>query len=180
MWVEVFSKPYQKWITVDPIRSLIRPSGNRHMEPPAFDRQNKLIYVVAFEEDGYARDVTARYTKTLNSRVSRLRPPTRAKGEEDWWTKVVRSIHRPQKLDRDAMEDAELQDNSSREPMPSSMNGFKDHPIYFLEKFLKRDEVIFRDDRLPPSRDTGLLQVRRTDASLVAAVVQRGEGGQGR
>ncbi|KAJ9474324.1 DNA repair protein RAD4 [Pseudozyma hubeiensis] len=143
MWVEVFSKPYQKWITVDPIRSMIRPSGNRHMEPPAFDRQNKLIYVVAFEEDGYARDVTARYTKTLNSRVSRLRPPTRVKGEEEWWSKVVRSIHRPQKLDRDAMEDAELQDNSSREPMPSSMNGFKDHPIYFLEKFLKRDEVVF-------------------------------------
>ncbi|SPC64697.1 related to RAD4 - Excision repair protein [Ustilago sp. UG-2017b] len=143
MWVEVFSKPYQKWITVDPVRSLVRPSGNRHMEPPAFDRQNKLIYVVAFEEDGYARDVTARYTKTLNSRVSRLRPPTRAKGEEDWWSKVGRAIHRPQKLDRDAMEDAELQDNSSREPMPSSMNGFKDHPIYFLEKFLKRDEVIF-------------------------------------
>ncbi|CDR99787.1 hypothetical protein, partial [Sporisorium scitamineum] len=143
MWVEVFSKPYQKWITVDPVRSMIRPSGNRHMEPPAFDRQNKLVYVVAFEEDGYARDVTARYTKTLNSRVSRLRPPTRVKGEEDWWTRVVRSIHRPQKLDRDAMEDAELQDNSSREPMPSSMNGFKDHPVYFLEKFLKRDEVVF-------------------------------------
>ncbi|KAJ1025928.1 hypothetical protein NDA16_002554 [Ustilago loliicola] len=143
MWVEVFSKPYQKWITVDPVRSLVRPSGNRHMEPPAFDRQNKLIYVVAFEEDGYARDVTARYTKTLNSRVSRLRPPTRAKGEEEWWSKVARAIHRPQRLDRDAMEDAELQDNSSREPMPSSMNGFKDHPIYFLEKFLKRDEVVF-------------------------------------
>ncbi|SPO24048.1 related to RAD4 - Excision repair protein [Ustilago trichophora] len=143
MWVEVFSKPYQKWITVDPVRSLVRPAGSRHMEPPAFDRQNKLIYVVAFEEDGYARDVTARYTKTLNSRVSRLRPPTRVKGEEDWWSKVARAIHRPQKLDRDAMEDAELQDNSSREPMPSSMNGFKDHPLYFLEKFLKRDEVVF-------------------------------------
>ncbi|SPO24139.1 related to RAD4 - Excision repair protein [Ustilago trichophora] len=143
MWVEVFSKPYQKWVTVDPVRSLVRPAGSRHMEPPAFDRQNKLIYVVAFEEDGYARDVTARYTKTLNSRVSRLRPPTRVKGEEDWWSKVARAIHRPQKLDRDAMEDAELQDNSSREPMPTSMNGFKDHPLYFLEKFLKRDEVVF-------------------------------------
>lgn len=143
MWVEVFSKPYQKWITVDPIRCMIRPCGNRHMEPAAFDRQNKLLYVVAFEEDGYARDVTARYTKTLNSRVSRLRPPTRCKGEEDWWTRVVRGIHRPQRLDRDAMEDAELQDNSSREPMPSSINAFKDHPIYFIEKFLKRDEVVF-------------------------------------
>ncbi|PWY99185.1 Rad4-domain-containing protein [Testicularia cyperi] len=143
MWVEVFSKPYQKWISVDPIRSLVRPTGNRLMEPSTTDRQNKLVYVVAFEEDGYARDVTARYTKTLNSRVSRLRPPARAKGEEEWWSKVARAIHRPQRLDRDAMEDAELEDNSSREPMPTSVAGFKDHPLYFLEKNMKRDEVVF-------------------------------------
>lgn len=143
MWVEVFSKPYQKWITVDPVRALVRPSGNRYMEPATTDRQNKFVYIVGFEEDGYARDVTARYTKTLNSRVSRLRPPTRAKGEQDWWSKVAHALHRPQKLDRDAMEDAELQDHSSREPLPMSMAGFKDHPIYFVEKNLKRDEVIF-------------------------------------
>lgn len=44
------------------------------MEPHASQRQNKLVYVVAFEEDGYARDVTARYTRQLHTRVARMRP----------------------------------------------------------------------------------------------------------
>ncbi|PWN50373.1 Rad4-domain-containing protein [Violaceomyces palustris] len=148
MWVEVFSKPFQKWVTVDPVRGIVRATGSRLMEPSPTDRQNKLVYVVAFEEDGYARDVTARYTKTLNSRVARLRPPSRSKTEEDWWQKVVRAMHRPQRLDRDAMEDAELNDNMNREPMPTSVAGFKDHPVYFLEKHLKRDEVVFPKNKV--------------------------------
>ncbi|KAN0059795.1 hypothetical protein ACQY0O_008369 [Thecaphora frezii] len=148
VWVEVFSKPFQKWITVDPVRSVVRATGNRWMEPAPTDRQNKLVYVVAVEEDGYARDVTARYTNKLNSRVARLRPPTRTKGEEDWWAKTVRAIHRPQKLDRDAMEDVELNDSASREAMPTSVAGYKDHPVYFLEKHLKRDEVVYPRNRI--------------------------------
>lgn len=113
------------------------------MEPATSDRQNKLVYVVAFEEDGYARDVTARYTRTLHSRVARLRPPTRSRTEPEWWPATARALHRPHQLDRDAVEDAELADSASREPMPSSVGGFKDHPVYCLERHLKRDEVLF-------------------------------------
>ncbi|PKI82656.1 hypothetical protein MVES_003461 [Malassezia vespertilionis] len=151
VWVELFSKPYQHWITVDPVRALVRPTGNKHMEPLATNRQNKLMYVVGFEEDGYARDVTARYTRVLNSKVVQQRPeaPGRTKGHgvQEWWPSVVRALHRPQKLDRDAAEDAELQDNAAREPMPSSVGSFKNHPVYILDKFLRRDQVIH-----PPNR----------------------------
>ena len=94
VWVEVFSKPFQRWITVDPIRARVSVTGNRQMEPAPSDRANKLVYVVAFEEDGYARDVTARYTKPLYSRVSRMRPPATKKGGE-WWESVVRATHEP-------------------------------------------------------------------------------------
>ena len=146
VWVEVFSKPFQRWLTVDPVRGFVFATGNRYMEPVASDRQNKLVYVVAFEEDGYARDVTPRYTRTLNSRIAKMRPPY-SKTHGDWWESVVKTISRPFKLDRDAMEDAELEDNASREPMPSSVAGFKDHPVYALEKHLKRDEIIY-----PPTR----------------------------
>ncbi|KDN37588.1 Rad4-domain-containing protein, partial [Tilletiaria anomala UBC 951] len=142
VWVEAFSKPFQKWLTVDPIRGFVFATGNRYMEPVAADRQNKLVYVVAYEEDGYARDVTARYTRTLHSRIARMRPPP-SKAHGDWWESVVRAISRPFKLDRDAVEDVELEDNASKEPMPSSVAGFKDHPVYVIEKHLKRDEVIF-------------------------------------
>lgn len=156
MWVEVFSKPWQRWITVDVVRNLVEPTGSRRMEPLPSDRSNRLIYVVAFEEDGYARDVTARYTRTLHSRISRMRPPaTKRKGSttlDEWWPKVVKAIHRPQKLERDAMEDVELGDAASREPMPSSVAAFKDHPVYALEKHLKRDEVIF------PAKQAGTFQ----------------------
>ncbi|CAO1639396.1 unnamed protein product [Sympodiomycopsis kandeliae] len=152
MWVEVFSKPFQKWLTVDPIRARVSPTGNRQMEPLPYDRSNKLVYVVAFEEDGYARDVTARYTKTLHSRVSKLRPPNgstrstrQALGAEEednsWWASVVRSLHRPEQLERDAAEDVELEEAANKEPMPNSIGGFKDHPIFILERFLKRDEA---------------------------------------
>ncbi|WFD34259.1 hypothetical protein MCUN1_001096 [Malassezia cuniculi] len=139
VWVEVFSKPFQRWITVDPVRSLVRATGARGMEPIAADRTNKLLYIMAFEEDGYARDVTARYTRTLNTRVARLRMHGR---DSEWWPRVVRALHRPQKLDRDAVEDAELADNVGKEPMPTSVAAFKDHPVYALERHLRRDQVI--------------------------------------
>jgi xeroderma pigmentosum group C-complementing protein len=144
MWVEVFSKPWQKWLTVDPVRGRLEPAGNRHMEPAPSDRTNRLVYVVAFEEDGFARDVTARYTKTLHSRVSRMRPPPIGKGakKDAWWASVIAALHRPQHLDRDAAEDVELEEAAGKEPMPSSVGGFKDHPVFAIEKHLKRDEVI--------------------------------------
>lgn len=141
MWVEVFSKPFQRWLTVDTIRARVTATGSRQMEPASSDRANKLIYVMAFEEDGYARDVTARYTKTLYSRISRMRPPPSKKGGE-WWESVVQAMHRPQRLERDAVEDAELQEAASKEPMPNSVGGFKDHPVYALERHLKRDEAL--------------------------------------
>lgn len=143
MWTEVFSKPFQRWLTVDPIRGRVEPTGNRYMEPKPTDRHNKLVYVVAFEEDGYAREVTARYARSFNGRVSKMRPPARRRGEEEWWSRVVRAIHRPQRLDRDAAEDMELADAANKEPMPASVAAFKDHPTYILERHLKRDETLF-------------------------------------
>ena len=146
VWVEVFSKPFQKWLTVDPVRGFVFATGNRYMEPVTTDRQNKLVYVVAYEEDGYARDVTARYTRTLHSRIAKMRPPA-SRQYGDWWESVVKAISRPYRLDRDAVEDVELDDNASKEPMPSSVAGFKDHPVYAIEKHIKREEVIFPANR---------------------------------
>lgn len=145
LWVEVYSKPYQHWLTVDPVRAFVRATGARGMEPLAADRQNRLVYVVAFEEDGFARDVTARYTRTLNTRVARHRLHGR---DAAWWPRVVHALHRPQRLDRDAVEDAELADSAEREPMPTSVAAFKDHPVYALERHLRRDQVIYPAQRI--------------------------------
>ncbi|KAL9935733.1 hypothetical protein V8E36_005310 [Tilletia maclaganii] len=148
VWVEVFSKPFQRWLTVDPVRGELQATGNRYMEPAPHDKNNKLVYVVAVEEDNYCRDVTARYTRSLRSRVARLRPPAAMTGGKDWWDRVMASIHRPQRLDRDAMEDAEMDQSLQREPMPKSTANFKNHPVYVLEAQLKRNEAIFPRNRV--------------------------------
>ncbi|KAE8191754.1 hypothetical protein A4X06_0g6431 [Tilletia controversa] len=148
VWVEVFSKPYQRWLTVDPVRGSLQATGHRYMEPAPHDKNNKLVYVVAVEEDNYCRDVTPRYTRALRSRVARLRPPAALTGGKDWWDRVVAAIHRPQRLDRDAMEDAEMDQSLQREPMPKSMATFKNHPVYALESQLKRNEAVFPRNRV--------------------------------
>lgn len=65
-----------------------------------------MMYVVAFEEDGYARDVTVRYARNFASKTLKLRPPVK-KDREDWWARVVKMLERPYRLHRDELEDAE-------------------------------------------------------------------------
>lgn len=47
--------------------------------------------------DGYARDVTLRYTRNFAAKTCKLRPPARA-GESDWWSDIVAFIQRPLRL----------------------------------------------------------------------------------
>ncbi len=70
-----------------------------------------MLYVVAFEEgmqksgdrlltcreDGYARDVTLRYTKTFGAKTAKLRVPTK-KDEPDWWSDIMDFLARPNRL----------------------------------------------------------------------------------
>jgi hypothetical protein len=66
-----------------------------------------MVYVVAFEEDGYARDVTRRYAKEYAAKVAKVQGGSNApnvggggKGRQAWWVKVVQSIERPYRLVR--------------------------------------------------------------------------------
>ena len=66
-----------------------------------------MVYVVAFEEDGYARDVTRRYAKEYAAKVAKVQGGSSApniggggKGRLAWWDEVVHSIERPYRLVR--------------------------------------------------------------------------------
>lgn len=139
-WAEVFNRSDQRWIPVDPVRGIIRKK--RDYEPPTDSGPVRMLYVVAFEEDGYARDVTLRYTKNFYAKTSKLRVPAKP-NEPQWWSDIVMGfLRRPYHLNRDDMEDAELEMSQMTEGMPMHMSGFKDHPIYVLERHLKRDQVL--------------------------------------
>ncbi|PQE30468.1 hypothetical protein CJF32_00010257 [Rutstroemia sp. NJR-2017a WRK4] len=139
-WVEVLDVAHQKWIPVDPLvtETIARP---RNFEPPSTDRENLMSYVIAFSADSAACDVTRRYVKAPNSKTRKLRIECTPGGQK-WWNRTMRHFSRGWKTDAELIEDGELAALEAREPMPKNVQDFKDHPVYALERHLKRNEVI--------------------------------------
>lgn len=101
-----------------------------------------MCYVVAFEDDASARDVTRRYAKAFNAKTRKMRVESTRNGEL-WWERALRFYEKPFLEDRDEAEISELTAKMAAEPMPRNVQDFKDHPIYALERHLRRNEVIF-------------------------------------
>jgi xeroderma pigmentosum group C-complementing protein len=155
-WVEVFDEAHQKWFPVDPLvtATVAKP---RSFEPPAADRENNMSYVIAFEEEGSARDVTRRYTKAYNAKTRKVRVECTTGGEK-WWKRTMRAYSRGWKSDVDQIEDTELAAAEAREPMPKNIADFKDHPYYALERHLRRNEVLIGNNvvgKVAAGRDPG-------------------------
>ncbi|KAK3303259.1 uncharacterized protein B0T15DRAFT_539653 [Chaetomium strumarium] len=155
-WVEVLDVAHQKWQPVDPLVTHTQWKP-RALEPPASDPQNCMTYVFAFEADSSARDVTRRYTKAYNSKTRKLRidgatatltssststSTTSEKENARWYRRLLRRYTRPIPTDLDQIELNELAAEEAREPMPRNVADFKDHPVYALERHLRRHEVL--------------------------------------
>ncbi|KAH8809282.1 hypothetical protein F5884DRAFT_734284 [Xylogone sp. PMI_703] len=139
-WVEVLDEAHSKWIPVDPLvtQTIAKP---RIFEPPASDRENSMSYVVAYYDDGAARDVTRRYARAYNAKTRKSRVEC-TQGGERWWKRVMGSFSRGWTTDKDQIEETELAAAEAREPMPKNVADFKDHPYYALERHLRKNEVL--------------------------------------
>ncbi|PYH97270.1 Rad4-domain-containing protein [Aspergillus ellipticus CBS 707.79] len=140
-WVEALNEATQKWIPVDPLvtKSLAK---SFKFEPPSNDIYNIMSYVVAFEDDASARDVTRRYAKAFNAKTRKYRIESTKNGA-NWWNKALCFYEKPFLEDRDQLEISELTSKTAAEPMPRNIQDFKDHPIYAIERHLRRNEVVF-------------------------------------
>jgi xeroderma pigmentosum group C-complementing protein len=142
-WVEVLDVAHQKWQPVDALvtGTMWKP---RLLEPPAADRENNMSYVVAFRADGTAKDVTRRYVKAYTAKTLRTRIETAVERGDRWWRKALRPFVDPNRWvsDLDQIEENELTAAVAREPMPRNVADFKDHPIYALERHLRRHDVL--------------------------------------
>lgn len=145
-WTEVLDVGHQKWQPVDALVTGTHFKPHR-LEPPAADRENILTYAVALEDDGAAKDVTRRYAKAYTAKTRRFRidgplVPSSMEGAK-WWRKALRRYKPGGPLsDLDQIEATELNAAEAREPMPRNVADFKDHPIYALERHLRRHEVL--------------------------------------
>ena len=101
-WTEVFSRADARWLPVDPIRAFVNkrqifdPSAENTFKN-AVRQENRIIYVVALEEDGFGRDVTARYAKDYTAKVAKVQGVGIGKRKE-WWNSVVQLVTRPYRL----------------------------------------------------------------------------------
>lgn len=57
-----------------------------------------MVYVMAFEEDGYARDVTPRYAREFGAKVVKMQGGS--KSRKDWWERVANIVKRSYRLVR--------------------------------------------------------------------------------
>ncbi|KAJ3992768.1 hypothetical protein F5050DRAFT_1811150 [Lentinula boryana] len=152
-WTEVFSKADSRWIPVDPIRGFVNkrhvfdPSrSSLNSASPSSSGDNRLVYVIAFEEDGFARDVTRRYAREYSAKVAKVQGGSTTgtnRARTQWWEGVLGLVTRPFRLNRDDIEDEEFETAQLIEGMPTSMTGFKDHPLYVLTRHLKQNETIY-------------------------------------
>jgi xeroderma pigmentosum group C-complementing protein len=150
-WTEVLDIAHQKWNPVDALVTHTQWKP-RALEPPASDTLNNMAYVLAFSADASARDVTRRYakaytSKTRKSRIDSLPTPTTTTGTSPshnrWYHRhLLQRYTRPAPTDLDQIELTDLAAAEAREPMPRNVADFKDHPVYALERHLRRSEVL--------------------------------------
>lgn len=98
-WTEVFSRADARWLPVDPIRCLVDKRKVFDPSPfvgPHVRQENRMVYVMAFEEDGYARDVTPRYAREYGAKVVKMQGGS--KSRKDWWERVTKIVERPYRL----------------------------------------------------------------------------------
>lgn len=140
-WVEILDVGHQKWQPADPVvtRTFWRP---KVLEPPITDKENVMSYVIAFDADGTAKDVTVRYAKAYAAKTRKMRVDGVVDGGEQWLKTAMKPLQRHRPSDLDQIESIELTNLESREPMPRNVQDFKDHPVFALERHLRRHEVL--------------------------------------
>ncbi|KAK4201570.1 putative DNA repair protein rhp41 [Triangularia verruculosa] len=145
-WVEVLDHAHQKYHPVDPLVTFSQ-FNTKVYEPPSSDLLNSLTYVIAFNPDSTCLDVTRRYAKAYNSKTRRWRIDGLVSSRnglrgERWLRSALRRYQPPFISDLLQIELNELKAIEIKEPMPRNVMDFKDHPVYALERHLRRNEVL--------------------------------------
>ncbi|KAG0290146.1 hypothetical protein BGZ96_006364 [Linnemannia gamsii] len=140
-WTEVYGEANQKWITIDPVRGVVNSPLKMH--PANSCTTNNLAYVVAYDEDNFVTDVTRRYTSQWTSVTRKLRVQPAGPAGFDWWAQTIAGLANPLPSVEEDLEEAELQQAEASERMPTKLGDFNNHPIYALERHLKKFEVLY-------------------------------------
>lgn len=165
-WAEVFDIAAQKWYPVDPlVTGTVNKPGD--FEPPLSEPDNTLAYVVAFEEDGSARDVTHRYTRHFNAKVRRSRLEGVSVSGAAWWKRLMKFYGPKHRSDRDHIESSDLAQRELSEGIPANVTDLKNHPLFVIERHLHKNEII------DPKRECGTITIGKVRPPVIEKVYPR-------
>ncbi|XP_078339713.1 DNA repair protein complementing XP-C cells-like isoform X2 [Crassostrea virginica] len=133
-WVEVFIEAENSWMCIDCLRGHI----NRPYRIESAATQ-PVHYVVAYNQDGRWKDVTARYASQWMTDTRKLRV------DPEWWRETLEVF----RCEGDSTEDEEIKANLMKRPMPSSVSAYKNHPLYALRRHLLKYEAIYPNTAAP-------------------------------
>ncbi|KAI9351099.1 hypothetical protein DFJ73DRAFT_831572 [Zopfochytrium polystomum] len=139
LWAEVFAETEETWVSVDPSSGAV--AEDHSFEPPvSAPLQLYLTYVIACEQEFWVKDVTRRYSSQWNGRTLRLR----LMGEDEvFWNTCLWLLSKSDRTAVDEKEDVMLETAQVSEKMPSNLAGFKNHPLFALERHCTANQIIF-------------------------------------
>ncbi|KAL9604694.1 MAG: hypothetical protein Q9219_000414 [cf. Caloplaca sp. 3 TL-2023] len=145
-WLEAYNPHTYKQTPLSPLTShSTTPFPKPHsLTPPLSSPSNTLTYTIAFSADLTAKDVTRRYTPSYTAKVLKTRVDSTPEGKA-WLAAVLKLFQwrgsRAQS-ERDRRENEELARREASEGMPRNIADFKNHPLFALERHLRRNEII--------------------------------------
>lgn len=135
-WIEVYLENEKRWLSIDCINMVFD-------DLPHFENLDSrpLSYVITFDNDGYLKDVTPRYSTQWMLKTRKLRV------QEEWWEKTMK-VYLNQDEDN-KIEDTQIQDELLKQPLPKAISEYKNHPLYILKRHLLKFEAIYPNSAVP-------------------------------
>ncbi|KAI1430594.1 Rad4-domain-containing protein [Xylaria sp. CBS 124048] len=140
-WVEILDRGHWRWQASDPLVTGTYWKAYK-LEPPASEPTNCMSYVVGFERDGVATDVTRRYAKTYNAKTRKMRVESVTRDGEKWWSKALEPYSLSFATGLSKLEATQLAAIEASEPLPCRLVDYKDHHFYVLKQHLRQHEVL--------------------------------------
>jgi len=135
LWTEIYCKRAKRWVPVNPL--------NKHSVYPIpkqliTNEFNEISYIITIDKDGFIKERTKRYARDFLTFTRKLR----LKNDAKWWeVNVIKRYFTTNVIDDF---DEEIPDETEeKQPLPTSISGFLNHPLYVLERHIKKYEVLY-------------------------------------
>lgn len=138
-WVEVFLGDENRWCCLDLCNAkLDEPNVLTELSRP-------FSYLVSYDVDRYCvKAAEKNYCENWYTPAFR-----RDRCEDKWWDSLMNALGPSKKSDKDDADENKTEEILTKQEMPTSDNGFRNHPLYVLEKHLLKFQGIYPPEVAP-------------------------------